>query len=544
MFRRGLALLLGIALLITSTAAFAETVAIESVEPLTLEESVAAIFDGETPEAIVGNLFDYVSGISQSNGDSMEALITVDVDSTGLSAEDQEQFALLAGIFATVVSQTSADAELARISYNFLGEQIDMEVLTTETDIYLKTNLISDETYSLNYQEALALIIEQVSSQLPEIGGEFDMTALMALADPTVYTPYLEIITTWIEQNVQLIESADAATEGHPEAVSKVSLTLTSEQMQSLVSALYAQFAGDTVVHDAIAKVLTANGSPMEAEEFTAVVAGLGETANVLLLAFVKPISFEALYDANGDKVSASFTCGLNNPTEQSSVDISFQYDKTLDEDGDTTESVVFMAVDSSGNGMGLGAATTVEPIGFEDGKYSYNQGFAFELQVVDGEDVMNMSAEASISSVTGRTEEETYITVTVSMNGDPEATEQTSITYDISQYTTVSGDTYDSTMDITIGYAIPGEEVPAITERISFKPGAPITIEIPAVTTNLLTLSEEELTALVEQINANLEQLSERLSVTLGIEPVSIVIGESDAEVEVLLIEEPAPKS
>ncbi|MDR1570000.1 MAG: hypothetical protein LBS72_05880 [Oscillospiraceae bacterium] len=528
MIRKPISLLLCLLLMLTGAASFAE--------------------ETPNPEAFVGKLSDSIMDAAVASGQQLNITVTTGFeDAESYGDEFVQAQALLSAFAYSLSSQISGDMGLSTINYELNGESLlSGGIITSGNDIYFNSSILGEETYKVNLDELFALLMSVASQNLPASAE----SALTVISDPTIFQPYIsaviDVVLNWSSETFNVVTTSDdAATVEHPEAVTKKTIEISPEQLQSLLDELYSLTMNDEEVLSLIADMFTQTISESASYTLTAndvaqALAVYKDPVNSFFTSFFKPISLTQLYDQSDRLVSAVFSAGIVDKSygndSELSYDLSVIYDFSTVE-GAAVELLTATLATSDGEGVKFYASTELEPIVPVENAYSQTQRFYVGAELFD-EDAASIGAarcEAESVVTTGDMFETDSIEIHIAVDsGFAELTDMVedgglaAINITIEQETNLTDSTdtlFETVASERISYLDANGKniIPDIVTNIVITPAVVGDIEIPEDAMDLLSLTIKDLVNLQGVIDSNLTDIQTKLWMLFAPELVEI---------------------
>jgi hypothetical protein len=503
MARRIVSILLSLTLLLGGTFAFAEEIAVDPIDP--------ELFVGQQASLALSNAL--------LEGKKLVTSGTVSIDGLEAFGEEAGLVSLLIGSMLATdsiqIGENEVEISLKAGTKDGSADVFSGNVIINEEGLYIKSDLLGDVAYSLNFNELSEVVTAAMNEMMPvqEISPEL-LEAILALSDANLYLPLLTSIVNWVGENVVVVTAEEfAKPANHPEAVTLSSLTVTPEQIQALVSGVMDTLATDDALITAILTLVAATGEAdaeeiPTVEEVKALIAELKPQIEIFVPMLIKTIQLDSYADASGKTVSEAFTFGFLT-TEGESCDFTYVYD--FKREGGIADESIALSVSFPGGIVVLTAATELQPIYYDEAQETYTrvQSFNFGLELRDTEvnETILLQAAVDTRDINTPTTETTTTKLNYIVSGIEVFDESMPLSFEITERaeTTFGENGFFSTkttVDVDYG-AILG--LPSVHAETEMHPEEAAPVVVPSTSINLLTLTEEDISSIAFVVQQNL---------------------------------------
>ncbi|HML47962.1 MAG TPA: hypothetical protein PKE04_14570 [Clostridia bacterium] len=214
-----------------------------------------------------------------------------------------------------VLKQAVGDVQQADIAINAKGEEILTLTLAGDAQaLYGMSNLLGDRTLAISYEQLANFVRDAATSYVGESAQTFQQI------DPNLLMPYMTTVMAWAGTKLaKTVEEENVATDQHPDAVKKETVTVTSADLSGLVEEITAQMQADEALLAAVA-----SQEQKTVEEIQADIEQFKGQALAQLAKMEQPVEWVCLYDEAGTVLSQKLT--LSGEEEGVAKQIEFEY--------------------------------------------------------------------------------------------------------------------------------------------------------------------------------------------------------------------------
>lgn len=494
-----------------------------------------------SPELMaIGGLGASAIAAAVQRGEQVKYTATMNID--GLEALGEEDSLLMQAVLGSILltgkvqqgsdsgmtsySITAKGEEVAAIDILFFDRSIDDQSDPPEGDamVYVSSNLLGEDTYSLSIREALDYLSDSSAPALDDERLARRAALAERLSDPAVLEPYKETMSEWFSANMQTVKqelSAEEAAElAHPEAVRRETLEVTGIALQTLALDMLNVLAADENMLDIMVQIAIDGGVVSTADELKAAIAQMQGMAGAILGGMLTSVTATALFDADEKVVFFEITGGMIVSEEQIAT-ASFMYDQTV-VDGTAYVASTFTLDGGADASVRAYVSNVAEPIVEIGDAMTQNLKTTVGVDIEKGGETGTARIVVVKNYNTGSTREVITTNMDIGVEGvladfiASEGVPFTGFNKLTVETTEVTETGFTTTIDQTLDYTgVFGEpsSVPVVYQTLTMTNVPSEELTEPADAINVLTMTAEQVDALKLEVEARIESIVIKLA-------------------------------
>ncbi|MDR0396733.1 MAG: hypothetical protein LBH66_05470 [Oscillospiraceae bacterium] len=494
-----------------------------------------------SPELMaIGGLGASAIAAAVQRGEQVKYTATMNID--GLEALGEEDSLLMQAVLGSILltgkvqqgsdsgmtsySITAKGEEVAAIDILFFDRSIDDQSDPPEGDamVYVSSNLLGEDTYSLSIREALDYLSDSSAPALDDERLARRAALAERLSDPAVLEPYKETMSEWFSANMQTVKqelSAEEAAElAHPEAVRRETLEVTGIALQTLALDMLNVLAADENMLDIMVQIAIDGGVVSTADELKAAIAQMQGMAGAILGGMLTSVTATALFDADEKVVFFEITGGMIVSEEQIAT-ASFMYDQTV-VDGTAYVASTFTLDGGADASVRAYVSNVAEPIVEIGDAMTQNLKTTVGVDIEKGGETGTARIVVVKNYNTGSTREVITTNMDIGVEGvladfiASEGVPFTGFNKLTVETTEVTETGFTTTIDQTLDYTgVFGEpsSVPVVYQTLTMTNVPSEELTEPADAINVLTMTAEQVDALKLEVEARIESIVVKLA-------------------------------